>query len=230
MIDGFSRGTDHPLGGVVEDAAPRVWRVGDVVEGADYAALPVGTTVWGRRSHPDFWWDVVAQGTMKSVGQDLVLNAQDLFPRVIRSLPAAPAAAAPFDAAKAPVGTVVACGRHEWLRRFVKHEVGWEESGKWWSGDGYVGDTVRQYDARDVTITYPPAPAERQPCAAWVRAGPQRWQLVRAMVTTCIARFTVYGVAAPHVSYTTLRAAQLAAEDALEADAREVLRLLGVAP
>ena len=41
-----SRGTDHPLGGVVEDASPRVWRVGDVVEGEDYDALPVGPTVW----------------------------------------------------------------------------------------------------------------------------------------------------------------------------------------
>jgi hypothetical protein len=164
---------------------------------------------------------------------------------------ASPAAAAPFDAASAPVGTVV-------------ESVGWlatnatkRDAGAWVTGEGDV------LSHREVTravrtaphvyaVTYPPAPEERQPCAAWELAKPQQdddsddsrvmyslapregvrcaevWSHGPAW-TACMRSFKHVGWVPVGNVFPTLRAAQLAAEDALEADAREVLRLLGKA-
>jgi hypothetical protein len=230
-----SRGTDTPLGGVVEEAAPRVWRVGDVVEGAEaYASLPVGTTVWQWGGAPGsdgfdsecFW----TKGPTTWAGW-VVARFSYLEKRVIRSLPAAPAADAPFDAAAAPVGTVVECVRLRAERRFVKRDgPTWMENGYWWCGDGYVSDAVRQYDARDVAITYPPAPAERQPCAAWEpfrTANGQGWRLAHVKVVPTLDGWRIRGGYVDTEFHHDLRAAQLAAEDALEAERQELGRLLG---
>jgi hypothetical protein len=85
-----------------------------------------------------------------------------------------------------------------------------------------------------------PAPAERQPCAAWVHYpasdDPDDHECYAlgeiAEVWECRGGWEpsskrVVGGWAEHVIQPTLAAAQLAAEDALEADAREVLALLG---
>jgi hypothetical protein len=209
---GFSRGTDNPLGGVVEDAAPRVWRVGDVVEGADYDALPVGTTVWqwggapGEEGHVAdcFWTKATADTWHGWDGFRLGRSSK----RVIRSLPVAPAA---------PAGDGLCTLKHPW-------------AGDVWCARmaGHEGQCSTKADPAS------PAPAERQPCAAWVQDGSVTWAWVLGSYHSVV--YTGDNGTTWHVSVRGKflcnvtggrAAAQLAAEDALEADAREVLALLG---
>jgi len=226
--DGFSRGTDHPLGGVVEEA-PRVWRVGDVVGGeAAYASLPVGTTVWWRGCAPgdddhflDEWDDV---------SRLLQISGACAQPRVIRSLPAAPAAAATFDAASAPVGTVVCC-----TTELGRTDAAAKKAPNVWEPDYDRAEhktdaevTLAVQRAAYATIRHPPAPAERQPCAAWeLRGVDGTVRLAAVEVSPCGKKgWAVFGIPVGGF-FPTLSAAQLAAEDALESDARQVLALLG---
>lgn len=148
---------------------------------------------------------------------------------------------APFDAASAPVGTVV-----RWVYEFTNAngakkrscEVRKEKTNDWlWTGHGYEwdgeDDGVNHHvsNASSHTITYP-APAERQPCAAWVQAGPWLWRLGRDVAVVQGLADGTWNVEVMRTNrsvHPTLRVAQFAAEDALEADAREVLRLLGKA-
>jgi hypothetical protein len=233
--DGFSRGTDHPLVGVVE-GAPRVWRVGDVVEGADYDALPIGTTVWqwggapGEDGHVAscFWTKATADTWHGWDGFRLGRSSK----RVIRSLPAAPA---PFDAAAAPVGTAVDYSEGGCVTKHAPND--WRDPLK--PGVVFTDERVTWACALvGTTIAYPPAPAERQPCAAWEDRGDGRWSLgkvavVEDVMTTEGDAFQVRLRGKFHSTHRGvgrsehLRAAQLAAEDALLDDAREVLRLLG---
>ena len=71
----------------------------------------------------------------------------------------------------------------------------------------------------------------RKPCAAWevFRAAEGRgYRLLRAEVVATRNCYTVHGVPSMiDPFFGSVIDAQLAAEDALEADAREVLRVLG---
>jgi hypothetical protein len=136
-----------------------------------------------------------------------------------------PPAPAPFDAAKAPVGTVVDFGR------FIKGEKNfWKcETTVNACNNNYIMDECAE---RDHTITYPPAPAERQPCAAWRRDSEYLWVLPGLAIVRAFkdggGHVEVRGKFCSNVT-TTLVDAQLAAEDALLSDARSVFTLLGKA-